>query len=205
MMFEEKKYVCGNQWAIDTIYPDYQELFPLLDVDRQYEYSHETTAFNAEQYPLWTDPNLSTNYRFKIHDNFVSPVGFENQLEKIVAWAQAKMLKYKFFHTLRPAISWYVSYNEGGWQGMHTHDSNCITQIIYLDGLTHMTPDSPAKEAGWGAMYALMASKDKTKYLTFNSFPGRCIMLPGNVYHGVHPVKSLPRRTVVIDYIYKTI
>ena len=202
-MFTEKKYVCGNQWLIDTEYPDYKELLPFLNIDDQYEYSRETTAFGARQFPLWTDQDLAMVYKSKEHRDFTPLDGWDKVLEKTVAWTQAKVLQYRFFHKLQPAISWYITYEEGGWQGMHTHDENSITQIIYLDPTPHVTPDSPAKAAGYGAMYAMMASKDKHKYVTVNGFPGRCIIMPGNIYHGVYPVKSVPRRTVVIDYIYK--
>lgn len=199
----DTKHVCGNQWVIDTHYPDYEEIIPLLNFDKKFEYSHETTAFGSEQYPVWTDPELNSNYRFKIHDDYKPTQELVDQIYKIASWAQEKVLEHKFFHTLRPAISWYVTYSEGGWQGMHTHDNNCITQIIYLDPINHMTTEDLPKEAGWGAMFALMASQDRQKYVTFNSIPGRCIIMPGTIYHGVYPVKSQPRRTLVIDYFYK--
>ena len=202
-MFEEKKLVCGSQWVIDTYYPDYKELIPLMNFDPKFEYSHETTAYKAKQFPVWTEPTLNSNYRFKIHDEYEPTPELVEQIHKIAKWAQAKILQHRLFHTLTPAISWYVTYDEGGWQGMHTHDNNCITQIIYLDGINHMTTADPKKEQGWGAMFALMQSKDNQKYVTFNSIPGRCIILPGTIYHGVYPVKSQPRRTVVIDYFYK--
>jgi hypothetical protein len=203
-MFIEKKYVCGSQWLLDTTYPDYTDFLPFLEGNEQFEYSRETTAFGAKQYPLWTDSSLSSVYRIKEHAGFVSAKGWDPVFEKIVAWTQAKLLHNRFLHKLYPAISWYMDYEQDGWQGMHTHDSNSITQIIYFDSPTHIEPESPAKVAGYGAFYAMMCSQNKHKYITVNGFPGRCIIMPGNIYHGVYPVKSTPRRTLVIDYVYKT-
>lgn len=202
-MTGEKKYVCGKQWIVDTTFADYKKFFPFLHNNQISEYSTETVSFGGRQYPLWCDQELVLNYNH--HKDFLDYTpqeGFETLLEQALAWTQAKMLQYRFYHKLYPVISWYMDYDEGGWQGLHTHSTNAITQVIYLDPTTHITPSSTPKESGYGSMYALMASGDKTKYIPFVGFPGRCILMAGDVYHGVYPVKSTPRRTIIIDYMY---
>lgn len=200
---KEIKYVCGNQWILDTEYPDYQDFFKFLHGNQISEYSRETTSFGGRQYPLWCNREIVSNYNHhKDYLDYQPQQGYEELLQRMVAWTQAKMLQYRFFHTLHPVISWYMDYDEGGWQGLHTHSTNTITQVIYLDATTHINEESLPKESGYGSMYALMASKDKTKYIPFVGYPGRCVLMSGDIYHGVYPVKSTPRRTVIIDYMY---
>jgi hypothetical protein len=89
-MFTEKKYVCGNQWLIDTEYPDYKDFLPFLNIEDKYEYSRETTAFGARQFPLWTDQDLAMVYKSKEHRDFTPLDGWDKVLEKTVAWTQDK-------------------------------------------------------------------------------------------------------------------
>lgn len=202
-MIREQKYVCGKQWILDTTLPTYQDFFPFLHNNPISEYSNETVSFGGKQYPLWCDSGIIQNYQH--HKDFIGynpQPGYEDLLAKTLAWTQAKLLQYRFFHKLTPVISWYMDYEVGGWQGLHTHSTNTVTQVIYLDPVTHLGPESTPKESGYGSMYALMASNDKTKYIPFVGFPGRCVMMSGDIYHGVYPVKSTPRRTIIIDYMY---
>jgi hypothetical protein len=117
-------------------------------------------------------------------------------------WTIEKLKEHGVEDEIVPIISWFIDYQENGWQSMHTHDdNNCITQIIYMDDTPHLTTTSIPKESGYGAMYAVLAREKKPIYKSFISRPGRCIMMTGNIFHGVYPVKSVPRRSIVVDYL----
>jgi hypothetical protein len=49
-------------------------------------------------------------------------------------------------------------------------------------------------------MYAFLTKGDKPLYKSFSSWAGRCIILRGDIFHGVYPIKTLPRRTIIMDY-----
>jgi len=70
-----------------------------------------------------------------------------------------------------------------------------------MDDTPHITEETAPKEAGYGAMYAVLGSEEKPIYRSFVSRPGRCILMTGNILHGVYPVKSVPRRSIIVDYL----
>jgi hypothetical protein len=196
-------YKLGKQWILDSYYQDYTELLPFLENNNSLEYSESTVSFGGRQYPLWCDQELAEVFKHKQFKNFEPDIKWNFVFEKIINWTQSLMIENKFFHKLYPVVSWYMDYNEGGWQPIHQHDANCITQVIYIDPITHINENSAEKEYGYGSMYAVLHGDNQMKYLPFVSYPGRCILMTGDVFHGVYPVKSTPRRTVIIDYMYR--
>jgi hypothetical protein len=52
-------------------------------------------------------------------------------------------------------------------------------------------------------MFAILTEGEPI-YKSFMSWPGRCVLMRGDIFHGVYPVKSVPRRTIIIDYIILT-
>jgi hypothetical protein len=196
-------YKLGKQWIIDCVYNDYQEFLPFLINDNSVEYSSNTVSFGGRQYPLWCDPDLAKVFKHTQFKDFVSDKKWNTVFEKITNWTQSLLLQQRFYHKLHPVVSWYMDYDQGGWQPLHQHDPNCITQVIYIDPITHVDQNSQAKEYGHGAMYTMLHGEDQLKYIPFVSYPGRCLIMTGDVFHGVYPVKSTPRRTVIIDYMYK--
>jgi hypothetical protein len=204
MVTTEKKYSVGDQWIIDSEYTEYKNLKKFLVGNNEQEYSYGTSAFHSKQYPLWHDRDLVKKYYdHKDFGDLVSPQGWDQEFDNLIKWSQNKLLEFKIFKKLVPVISWFIEYEVGGWQAMHKHNSNCITQIIYLDPVSHITEDSPAREYAYGSMYAILTNGDETKYMPFVGFPGRSILMTGDIFHGVYPVKSTPRRTIVVDYLYK--
>jgi hypothetical protein len=200
MFSTQQKYTSGKQWLIDTKYLDYQSLNKFLVPDPTQEYSYGTSAYFTKQYPLWCDSELAEkHYPHKRFENFVPHSQWNTEFEKITLWTQAKLIEHGVMKQITPVISWWVDYEPGGWQAVHTHNSNSITQIIYMDDPL-MTNDTDAKDYCHGAMYSLLTD-EKTIYLPLVGFKGRCVLMTGNVHHGVYPVKTTPRRAIIIDYI----
>lgn len=199
----DTKLASGTQWIIDTTYPDYAEFFPVLEVDQSTEYSYETVAFGAHQYPIWQHENMSHLFKHKQFNNLTPHPAWDLAAGNLMVWTLEKLKEHGFEHKVIPVISWYIDYQKDGWQSMHTHDNNCITQIIYMDDTPHIKEDSAPKESGYGAMYVAMGG-DKPVYKSFVSRPGRCILMTGDVLHGVYPVKSVPRRSIIVDYLIIT-
>ena len=200
MFSTQQKYTSGKQWIIDTEYSDYQSLNKFLIPDPKQEYSYGTSAYFARQYPLWCDNELAEKYYpHKRFEDFTSLKSWNAELEKITAWAQKKLIEHGVMKHITPVISWWMDYDPGGWQAMHTHNPNCITQIIYMDDPL-IDESTDAKEYCHGAMYAFLTD-DKQMYLPLVGFKGRCVLMTGNIYHGVYPVKTTPRRTIIVDYI----
>lgn len=197
----DNKLESGKQWILDTFYPNFEEFRPLLEGNAETEYSYETVAFGAKQYPLWSHDNLSLMMKHKHYEDFVPHPAWDLAAGNLMEWTLAKLKETGFEHQVIPTISWFIDYQEHGWQSMHTHDNNCITQIIYMDDTPHVTEASAPKESGYGAMYAVLGNEEKPIYKSFVSHPGRCIMMTGDVLHGVYPVKSVPRRSIIVDYL----
>jgi len=208
-----RKHESGDQWIIDTQYSRYKEFFPFLDRSEKENYGQNTVAQNANQYPLWHDPEQSVMLSSpkKYGEQFEEHPLWHTVAEGAFAWTRRKLKENAIDVEIRPVISWYMDYKEGGWQPLHTHSKNCITQVIYMDAQTHCistneinVAEIDQKEAQWGSMYAMMTSGESPKYLSFMNWPGRCILMRGDVFHGVYPVKSVPRRSIIIDYIVIT-
>lgn len=198
----DNKLTAGTQWIIDTVYPKYHEFFPLLEMhDTKDEYSSETVAFGAKQYPIWAHENLAQLVKHKQYQNFTAHTAWDEAAGNLLVWTEEKLKEHEITHKVCPIISWLIDYDLHGWQSMHTHDPKCISQIIYMDDTPHITIDSPAKEAGYGAMYAVIADTNKAIYKSFVSRPGRTLLMTGDIFHGVYPVKSVPRRSIIIDYL----
>ena len=208
----DKKLESGNQFVIDTRYDRYKEFFPLLTRDVVEDYSSRTTSHGASQYPIWHDPEQSIflSDPKKYGADFEIDPYWDTIAEGIYTWTKRKLAQHKINVEIKPVISWYMDYRKGGWQSVHTHSKNCITQVIQLDEQTHSFKaeenkpiELDLKEAQWGSTYTILTGEEPI-YGSFMNYPGRCILMSGDVFHGVYPVKSVPRRCIVIDYIILT-
>ncbi len=201
----DKKYTCksNNKWIIDTVYPNYADFYDLLDGLAEEEYSQSTTAYNTRQYPVWIHKGrmVGTVYYLYHKDHKTNP-NWESTVEKMFEWLGPKLLEHGIENELQPVICWYVDYDENGWQKLHFHSPNTVTQIIYLDDNYSLTEDSKPKDRSNGSLYTLLSVEERV-YNSFMPMKGRTIIMSGDIPHGVYPNKSLPRRAVVIDYIIK--
>jgi hypothetical protein len=208
-----KKYELGSQWLIDSQYPRYKEFLPMLNRSDDEDYGQKTVAQHAKQFPLWHDPEQSVMLSSpkKYGGDFEEHPLWHTVAESAYNWTTKKLKENGIDVEIRPVISWYIDYNEGGWQPLHKHSKNCVTQVIYMDAQTHsFVPNEEnileldGKEAQWGSMFAMLTDGAEPKYLSFMNWPGRCILMTGDIFHGVYPVKSVPRRSIIIDYIVMT-
>lgn len=198
----DNKTTSGSQWIIDTVYPGFEEFRPIIDNPPQGEdYSNETVAFGSKQYPIWGHSELSKVFKHRQFASYVPHPAWDEAAGNLMVWTIAKLKEHGIEDEIIPAISWFIDYQENGWQSMHTHDNKCITQIIYMDNAEHFTEISAPKDAAYGAMYAVLGNEEKPKYRTYVSRAGRCIIMTGNILHGVYPVKTTPRRSIVVDYL----
>ncbi len=201
----DKKYTCKSnaKWIIDTSYPDYEEFYDLLDGVEEEEYSQGTTAHNTRQYPIWIHKSrMINNVYYQYHKNHKTNPRWEPVIEKMFDWLGPKLLEHGITDELQPVICWYVDYDENGWQELHFHSSNTVTQIIYLDDNYLIDEESNPKDRASGSLYALLSVEERV-YNSFMPKKGRTIIMSGDIPHGVYPNKSLPRRAMVIDYIIK--
>lgn len=126
---------------------------------------------------------------------------FVKAFEKLTKWT-VKKLKDNYQNVeIVPATSWIMDYEEGSWQSVHSHGLNVITQVLHMDGNYQLTADESKKDRVQGSMFAFMTDGTPPFYKTFSPTPGKCLIMKGDVFHGVYPVKELPRRCVVVDYL----
>ena len=58
-------YTCGDQFLIDCYYSPYKEFKKFLERDPSKDYSHESSAFGAKQYPMWNNVEALFFYSFE--------------------------------------------------------------------------------------------------------------------------------------------
>lgn len=200
-MIENNLYICGNQFLLDTHYRDYEDMKFFMNKDTSKDYSFETSAFNSMQFPIWRDPIMSQRINHKpFNDSDIdkSPE-LDNLIHKISKWTRKRLYENNIYHDIEPAVSWMMDYKEGGWQSLHTHGKKCITQVIYTE--VSEEDNSDGKGFLHGAFYAFMTDGKPSCYKTLLPRPGKCIIATGDVFHGVYPVKTTPRKCLIIDYV----
>ena len=192
-------WTCGDQFLIETYYHPYKDFKPFLQRNLANDYSHETSSVSSRQYPLWQDPEpaLKIKHRtYKPHEIETS-TEFIKAFNKLTTWT-AKKLKDNYRDVeIVPAISWIMEYEHGGWQSIHSHGLNVITQVLHMDGAHLPEIDGSVN----GATYVFMTDGNPPFYKPIMPSAGKCLIMPGNVFHGVYPVDTLPRRCVVVDYL----
>jgi hypothetical protein len=194
-------YICGNQFLLDSYYKDYEDIKPFMNRDPEKDYSRETSSFNAWQFPMWRDPQLSTRINHRPYDEreIIDPATFFPVIEKITKWTRKRLYENCIYYDIEPAISWMVDYREGGWQSVHSHGKKSITQVIYTEAVTEDSSDG--KGFLHGAFYAFMTDGNPPCYKALLPESGKCIIAKGDVFHGVYPVRKTPRKCLIIDYI----
>jgi hypothetical protein len=197
----DKKYTNGKQWIVDTFYNDYQSLEQFLDENPKEDYGEYTAAHNVRQYPLWIDKtNLKESFYYQFHKNHIVHPNWDNVSNNVHQWLTDCLRNNGFDFKLIPVISWYVAYDIDSWQAIHAHSDNSVTLIIYMDDNNYLNPASKPKDAAYGSLYTIM-NGERPLLNSFINFAGRSIIMSGDVFHGVYPNKSLPRRSVIFDYI----
>ena len=196
-------YTCGNQFLIDCYYHPYKDFKLFLEQDPQRDYSNESSYFGSHQYQLWQNPEAAANIKHRKYESHEIETSeeFVKAFEKLTKWT-VKKLKDNYQNVeIVPATSWIMDYEEGSWQSVHSHGLNVITQVLHMDGNYQLTADESKKDRVQGAMFAFMTDGAPPFYKTFSPTPGKCLIMKGDVFHGVYPVKELPRRCVVVDYL----
>jgi len=196
-------YTCGDQFLIDTYYHPYREFKPFLDRDPTTDYSYESSSFGAHQYPLWQDADPASKIKHRKYKNSEIEISaeFQKAFNKLTTWT-AKKLKENYRNVeIVPATSWIMNYEEGSWQTIHSHGLNVITQVLHMDGSHVVDPNSDPKYQAHGSTMVFMTDENPPFYRAIRPTAGKCLIMPGNVFHGVYPVKELPRRCVVVDYL----
>jgi len=196
-------YTCGNQFLIECYYSPYKEFKPFLERDASKDYSHESSAFGAKQYPMWNNVEVSRQIKHRDYstEDILATPEWDTAFNKLTAWTIKKLKQNQQVVEVVPAISWMMEYFDGGWQSAHTHGKNCITQVVHLDGRYQLTADESKKDRVYGSMFAFMTEGEIPFYKTFSPIAGKCLIMKGDVFHGVYPTKELPRRCIVIDYL----
>ena len=196
-------YTCGNQFLIECYYSPYKEFKPFLERDASKDYSHESSAFGSRQYPMWNNLEASRQIKRRDYrsDDIISSPEWDTALKKLTTWTAKKLKDNYQAVEVVPAISWMMEYLEGGWQSVHSHGKNCITQVLHMDGNYQLSVDESKKDRIHGSMFAFMTGETPPFYKTFSPTPGKCIIMKGDVFHGVYPAKELPRRCIVVDYL----
>lgn len=194
-------FLSGNQFLLDTEYQDYSELKPFMVQNPNTEYSKETSAFNANQYPIWRDNELADRINHKPFDltDILTSEEWLDQINKIAKWTKKKLYQNSIYDDIAPAVCWMMEYNEGGWQSLHTHGKQSITQVIYTDAIASDNQDGKGFLSG--AFYAILTDGKPSVYKALLPVPGKCIIATGDVLHGVYPVKTVPRKCLIIDYV----
>lgn len=194
-------YVCGNQFILDTAYPKFEMLKPFMDKKQLNDYSAETSAFGALQYPMWRDQELAEriNHRpFEQSEINTTPEWLE-QINSISKWTKKKLYENCIYYDIEPAVSWMMDYQQGSWQSVHSHGKRSITQVIYTEAAVE--DNSDGKGFLHGAFYAFMTDGNPPCYKALLPEPGKCIIAKGDVFHGVYPVRATPRKCLIIDYV----
>ncbi len=200
-MIANNLYTCGNQFLLDTHYQEYENLRPFMDKDPEKDYSFETSAFNSLQFPIWRDPIMSKriNHRPFNDSDIDNSQELENTIQKIAKWTRKRLYENCLYYDIEPAVSWMMEYKTGGWQSVHSHGKKCITQVIYTEAVKE--DDSDGKGFLHGAFYAFMTDGNPPCYKALLPEPGKCIIAKGDVFHGVYPVRAVPRKCLIIDYV----
>ena len=196
-------WTCGEQFLIDTYYSPYREFMPFLQRDPASDYSHESSSFGSHQYPLWQDPTPASKINHRIYSphEIETSEEFVKAFNKLTKWTVKKLKDNYRDIDIVPATSWVMDYEEGGWQSVHSHGKNVITQVLHMDGAHWIDKDINKKERVNGSTFVFMTDGNPPFYRAIRPHSGKCLIMPGDVFHGVYPADTLPRRCVVIDYL----
>jgi hypothetical protein len=192
-------WTCGDQFLIETYYHPYKDFKSFLQRNLSSDYSYETSSFGSHQYPLWQDPGPASKIKhrtYKSHEIETS-AEFVKAFNKLTTWTVKKLKSNYRDVEIIPATSWIMEYEQGGWQSIHSPGLNVITQVLHMDGPQLPNVDNEVS----GSTYVFMTDENPPFYKPIVPSAGKCLIMPGNVFHGVYPVNTLPRRCVVVDYL----
>lgn len=160
----------NTQWVIDTKCFFHLDFLKLFD-EKGLDESEHKTLYKGHQ---WEVTNSSLVDWEKLR-NWILPI-----------------VKKQEIGNIKLKRSWCIEYGDGAFQAMHKHGANEISVV--------MTLDAQPQENKSGVLYTLRQDNDnKLLYKEFVPYQGLTVIMQGNVWHGVYPVKD-PRRTFVADY-----
>lgn len=184
-----------ENFVMDSYYPNFRLFLPFLENCHGKDYSWETTAFDAEQLPMWQTKELGRLPHKTFADDFKDR-GFVVLLNELKEITERELQANGIDVQIQPQTSWYVNYKKGGWQSLHGHGRDTINQCLYFDENPSMAEGKDRKEQVYGSFYCLVGKEMRT----IPPMPGRLVTMKGSTLHGVYPVLHTPRRCLVIDY-----
>jgi hypothetical protein len=184
-----------ENFVLDSYYPNYKKFLSYLENCQGKDYSWETTAFEAEQLPVWQTKELGRLPHKTFADDF-RDAGFVRLLNDVCKLTEHELKNNGLDIKIKPQTSWFVNYKKGGWQSVHGHGIDTINQCLYFDDNPSMREGKDRKEQVYGSFYCLVGKEMRT----IPPMPGRLITMKGSTLHGVYPVLYTPRRCLVIDY-----
>ncbi len=120
------------------------------------------------------------------------------------SWVDKKLKQHlNYGISITPHEAWAIEYKDGGYQAVHNHTQqpSLISMIIFFDAITDEQKVQPTD----GCTYTLMPHSDGNQIcLHFNPYPGKVIIMDGNVFHGTYPCKA-PRRCFVVNFKFEYI
>ena len=184
-----------ENFLLDSYYPKYREFLPFIENPQGADYSWETTAFGAEQVPIWQTTELG-RLPHKTYADVINDRQFVQMLNELADVTEKDLSSVGVNVKIKPQTSWLVSYNKGGWQSLHGHGRDTINQCLYFDPNPSMEEGIDRKDQVYGSFYCLVGKEMRT----IPPMPGRLVTMKGSTLHGVYPVLHTPRRCLVIDY-----
>ena len=86
-------YTCGDQFLIECYYSPYKEFRPFLERDPSKDYSHESSAFGARQYPMWNNVEASRQIKHRNYstEDILTTPEWDAALKKLTTWTAKKL------------------------------------------------------------------------------------------------------------------
>ena len=183
-------------FLLDSYYPNFRDFLPYIENVQGVDYSWETTAFEADQIPMWQTKELGRLPHKTYADEFKDR-GFVELLNDLCEFTKQQLSLAELEFDISPQTSWLVRYNKGGWQSMHGHGHDTINQCLYFDENPSISQEGWDKKFQvYGSFFCVVGKALRT----IPPMPGRLTTMTGSILHGVYPVMHTPRRCLVIEY-----
>ena len=185
---EDTFYTLNHLWMLVSKYPKFEEMERLFDLKQsKIDTSRYTYTNSGTQFPL-------------------DPDDWAQQQSDFFEWMQSKFDDLRLPFEIECVLaSWAIEYNKHGFQTAHRHSYEAlnphggeISCVINFDNV----PAIEGNEVNGNLFTFIPAPNGYQYYEEHPSVRGQCIMMHGEVWHGVYPTLH-QRRCIVIDVKYK--